>query len=236
MWLRKYQTTRRFETAEALLRSCELVASFDGTLRIRPTGPTLSYPELHAILRRIRPDRAGRRFDEVIFDFDAIQAITAPWTLLVALLIDFARQTKVHCRIVSLRGQPAAIARFLRIAELLSLLQTHEGSGVTSAEADSPGNEGGFLPTNGSVSQMKLDGPRPVEAPSDEPPQEGHAFDTSKLPKGDPGGLNPIFVNGIPLSRRKKNSDSCKNYPPSRDWSLNASGFADEASHLEAFR
>ncbi len=84
-----------------------------GVLQVRGRGPTLKYREIREISGRLLSERVHETLSEIVFDFGNVHELEAPWTPVVAQLIDFARRSKAACKITALHGQPAAIVRLL---------------------------------------------------------------------------------------------------------------------------
>ncbi len=80
-----------------------------GVLRVLLTGPRLDVRELDAMVKRLRDVIAGDTPNEIVFDFTGVETIGPHWTLVLALLMRFARAIRTKCRVVSLHGQPAAV-------------------------------------------------------------------------------------------------------------------------------
>lgn len=113
---------RIIEEAEHLLDRWAFVFAEDGSLRIRPEGPTLEARELAGFLRLLADvfkDAPPRR---VVFDLGQVQYIGPRWTEVLALFIDFAERLPGRCRITSVHDQPAAAAGLYRQSRVLSEL------------------------------------------------------------------------------------------------------------------
>ncbi len=92
----------------------------DGTLRIVPQGPSLRFEELRGVIARLRADCvSGRLPEHVVFDFGEIDSIEHHWTATFAILISFARSVPSRIQIVSLHGQPAAVAALFNLDQTL---------------------------------------------------------------------------------------------------------------------
>jgi anti-anti-sigma regulatory factor len=105
--------TRSNRGNERATGSWTLAMPSPGVLRVRNHGPELRYDQVRDIAERLLAERVDRTLAEVVFDFQDVQAIEAPWTPVVAQLIDFARRSNASCRITALNGQPAAIIGLL---------------------------------------------------------------------------------------------------------------------------
>ncbi len=111
-------------SAEQLLARWRFAASADGRLWVQPAGRRLSAADLVTFLQRIRRADSSVRFREVVFDLSEVESIGPQWTLVLALLMDFARRVEARCTIVSLHGQPAAAAAlYHHNRELMSLIE-----------------------------------------------------------------------------------------------------------------
>ena len=84
-----------------------------GVLHVRKRGPALRYEEIRKIAQGLLAQQLDQTLSEIVFDFSNVREIVAPWTPVVAQLIDFARQSHAACRITALHGQPAAIVALL---------------------------------------------------------------------------------------------------------------------------
>lgn len=84
-----------------------------GVLEVRKCGPGLRYEEIREIAERLLAEQLDQTLSEIVFDFGNVREIAAPWTPVVAQLIDFARQSQASCRVRALHGQPAAIVSLL---------------------------------------------------------------------------------------------------------------------------
>jgi hypothetical protein len=135
MWTRRDTTASTPETTENNWRldHWRFVGSADGLLRIRPVGPTLSCSELEDILGRLREEETG--LAEVVFDFQTIRSVEGPWTLMIALLIDFARRTNARCVITRLDGQLASVVALYRLRHVVGALFDRQESPTSSGIA-----------------------------------------------------------------------------------------------------
>jgi anti-anti-sigma regulatory factor len=106
-----------------LLDVCDLAAAADGRLWIRPLAPILTAAELGEILPVLKTSELGATFQEIVFDLSRVEMMGPQWTVILAMLMDFARQTTVRCRIASLKDQPAAVVGLYRLStELMRLI------------------------------------------------------------------------------------------------------------------
>ena len=120
-------TDSNVAAAERLLSRFGFVVSADGVLRIRPIGPVLSYDELDVVLKRVTDEGADQYVAEIVLDFGTVEWVEVPWTAVFARLIDFARRTRVRCRLAALHGQPAAVVSFFSGDRVIrSLLRVRE--------------------------------------------------------------------------------------------------------------
>lgn len=107
--------------SEQALGRCRFAVS-TGSLRVQPAGPRLSSEDTARLLGQLRGWQARGDLKEVVFDLSQIETIGPQWTVVLALLIGFARSIKARCRIVSLHGQPAAVVGLYRRNRDVALL------------------------------------------------------------------------------------------------------------------
>ena len=125
------------DEAERLLGRWRLTVSSAGSLWVQPVGPTLRHEELAKLIERLRGSSGNGGVKEIVFDLRRVETIETPWTLVLALLIGFARSTGARCRIVSLHGQPAAVVGLYRCnCDVASLVADQKAS--RSATRDEP--------------------------------------------------------------------------------------------------
>ena len=99
-------------------------SSADGMLHVQPAGPTLTHDEIAAMIRELRDRYCATACSEVLFDLSRVETIEPQWTLVLALLIAFARTVTARCRLVGLHGQPAAVIElYRRNRDVASLVQ-----------------------------------------------------------------------------------------------------------------
>ena len=124
-WRNNARHTRKKEPcSNGLSESDQFTVLRNGILHVHLPGPIISYDRLKLVVDWLATWTRGE-IREVIFDFDAVEVIKEPWTLVWALLIYFARQTNLICRVRSLHEQPAAtIQLFHRNRDLLQLIST----------------------------------------------------------------------------------------------------------------
>ncbi len=109
--------------ADQLLTTCLFVATDDGVLEVRPLEATLASVEFAAILRPLEDSDAVQGLKEVVFDLRNVEVIGPRWTIVLAMMIDFAQRLAARCRLVSLNEQPAAVASLYRSSpELMRLI------------------------------------------------------------------------------------------------------------------
>jgi len=131
----KTDCQREYEGERALAwtgRFC-VIADVAGTLCIRPLCKTLDPGELAVALAAINQPAVLDGLSDVVFDLGGVETITPGWTLVMAMLINFARHTNVACHVVGLRGQPAAVAFIYRRNPELMRLISCGPTGATAA-------------------------------------------------------------------------------------------------------
>lgn len=112
------------DNAEQIMARWSFAIEAGGVLAIRPTGHALAAAELSDFLQRVSAACRNEMVDEVVFDLSEVEVIGPQWTLVLALLIDFARNVDARCRVVALQGQPAAAASlYRRNRELMGLIE-----------------------------------------------------------------------------------------------------------------
>lgn len=100
-----------------------LVAHDDGSLHIRPLAATLEFGELHNLLDCLCLSATFGDVREVVFDLSLVSNLGPNSTLIWAMLMSFARQARITCRLKGLSGGPAAVASmYRRNRELMALL------------------------------------------------------------------------------------------------------------------
>ncbi len=108
---------------ESVLDRWQFAASAEGSLWIRPSGPDLSEDDLGGFLRLLRDVCLDSPPDEIIFDLEHVDYIGPRWTVVMAMLLEFAEGLEARCLIASAHGQPAAVAEFYsrnrKIAEMI---------------------------------------------------------------------------------------------------------------------
>lgn len=94
----------------------------DGLLRIQAMDAELRSADLHALLTSVTC--AGLDgWSRIEIDFSCVRGIGAQWSLVWAMIMDFARKVRGNCRLIGLQGEPAAMASMYRCnRELMSLL------------------------------------------------------------------------------------------------------------------
>lgn len=102
------------DSSDNLLNTCEFTVSTDGFLRIRPLGAVLTIDRLAKIIGRLCDSDGLMDWKDIVFDLGLVEVIGPRWTVLLAMIINFARSVTARCRLVSLNGQPAAAAALYR--------------------------------------------------------------------------------------------------------------------------
>ncbi|MBN2559301.1 MAG: hypothetical protein JXQ75_00015 [Phycisphaerae bacterium] len=119
------KTSTTVAGSDSILNTCHFVASESGALRIQPLGTTLTSDQMSGIISRLSHSDCVEGLKEIVFDLSHVSMIGPRWTVVFAMIIDFARKVAAHCRLVALNDQPAAAAAlFRRNAELMGLM-TH---------------------------------------------------------------------------------------------------------------
>ncbi len=163
--------------AEHLLRRWRFAANAAGALWIQPIGPTLSHEELGEFLERLRRDGVEVRLGEIVFDLSRIETIGPHWTTVLALLIKFARDVTVRCRVVSFHGQPAGVVGLYHRNREVAALVTDRG--------ESSGNR--VVDTRTGRCEMPVwGGHQPRSEPANSVVCASHQVQRSHLP-----GVNP---------------------------------------------
>jgi anti-anti-sigma regulatory factor len=119
------RSKRRTTTDDSckILSVCHLVACDNGTLHLQPLSATLTTAELAEIIRCLSRVSVTENLKEIVFDLRHVEVIGPQWTVVLAMLIDFARRLDAKCRLISLNEQPAAAASlYRRSAELMKLI------------------------------------------------------------------------------------------------------------------
>ncbi|MFH1419356.1 MAG: hypothetical protein ABII12_13865 [Planctomycetota bacterium] len=97
-----------------LLKRWRFTASDRGAIWVQPIGSTLS-PEELAGLFALLAQSGDPTFPKVmLLDLAGVKIVGNQYTLLLALIKDFARSIHAACRIISARGQPLSAACFYR--------------------------------------------------------------------------------------------------------------------------
>lgn len=110
-----------------------LVAGDNGAIHVHALLPTLTAEEISLVLASLARPEILDGLTEITFELGCVESIPHNWTLLLAMLMNFARhvrrsesrpgRTGVRCRVVGLQAQPAAAAMLYRgNAELMNLL------------------------------------------------------------------------------------------------------------------
>lgn len=128
MFSSKTKTPATIDETCKILSVCQLVACDSGTLHVQPLAATLSTAELAEIIRCLSRASVTDGLQEIVFDLRHVKLIGPQWTIVLAMLIQFARCFAAKCRLVSLNEQPAAAASlYRRNSELMKLItwETH---------------------------------------------------------------------------------------------------------------
>src|ERR1043166_2354161 len=83
-------------------------ATATGTLEVQARGSTLSPEVTSSLLAYLSRVNILSGFSEIVFDLRNVRAITPNWTLVLAMIMNFARYAGLRCRVVGLQAQPAA--------------------------------------------------------------------------------------------------------------------------------
>lgn len=98
-------------------------ATLNAVLRIKPEAEILTSDAMRTIIEDARRSGRTATAQVVIFDFSNVKQIGPQWTVVWAMIIDFARSLNATCRVESLTGQPAATAAlFRRSRELTNMI------------------------------------------------------------------------------------------------------------------
>jgi len=98
-------------------------ATRSNTLRIKLEVEILTVANLRMALDAACKALAATRVQTVVFDFNGVKQIGPQWTVVWAMIIDFARGLRAECHVESLSGQPAATASlFRRSREMTSMI------------------------------------------------------------------------------------------------------------------
>jgi hypothetical protein len=85
-----------------------------GVLHVRGLTSSLCYEDVRGMTERLLGAGIDQMLAEIVFDFRGVREFRAPWTPVVAKLIDFARRSRAVCRLIALEGQPAAIVSLFK--------------------------------------------------------------------------------------------------------------------------
>lgn len=111
-------------TAERIMACWQFAVIDSESLWIRPTGSTLDAGELAEFVERVSASCREGRIAGCVFDLGGVDDLGPQWTVTLALLIKLARNLSVRCRVVGLRGRPAAAALlYRRNRELMDLVE-----------------------------------------------------------------------------------------------------------------
>jgi|GEM_PF-1749563 len=126
MWRRasESESSQILGRAEALLGRWRYSLTARGALCIEPVGPELAAEEIGGFLRLLLDVFATEPPTEVIFDLGQVEQLGPSWTLVLAMLIDFAQKIDAPCSIAGVHGQPAAAASLYNRSPLVARLLT----------------------------------------------------------------------------------------------------------------
>ena len=123
MFPSRSKTRTTTDDGNKILNVCHLVACDNGTLHVQPLAATLTTAELAEIIGCLSRASATEGLKEIVFDLRHVEVIGPQWTVVLAMLIDFARRLDAKCKLISLNEQPAAAASlYRRSAELMKLI------------------------------------------------------------------------------------------------------------------
>ena len=124
MWRRasKNELNQILSNAEALLGRWHFSLTTRGALLIEPAGPDLAAEEIGGFLRLLLDVFAAEPPTEVIFDLGQVEQLGPSWTLVLAMLIDFAQKIDAPCSIAGVHGQPAAAASLYNQSPMVARL------------------------------------------------------------------------------------------------------------------
>lgn len=103
------QTSRLSDAASRTLRHAVVSRDSKATLIVRPTTGVLTTAAAKELLSDLAATGLAKEATRVVFDLAAVTQLGPQWTVVVALLIDFARRIPAACEMVNLSGQPAAV-------------------------------------------------------------------------------------------------------------------------------
>jgi len=110
--------------AEALLGRWRYSLTSRGALCIEPVGPELAAEEIGGFLRLLLDVFSAEPPTEVIFDLGQVEHLGPSWTLVLAMMIDFAQKIDAPCSIAGVHGQPAAAASLYNRSPMVAQLLT----------------------------------------------------------------------------------------------------------------
>ena len=85
-----------------------------GVLHVRGRAASLCYEDVRGLTERLLCAQIDKTLSEIIFDFRGVRELRAPWTPVLAKLIDFARRSRAVCRLIASEGQPAAVVNLFK--------------------------------------------------------------------------------------------------------------------------
>lgn len=100
---------------ENLLNRFCFLALDSGSMGVQPTTSTLNPGDVADVLAGLLLNDVLSGLSEVVFDLSRVETIAPNWTLVLAMLIDFARKAGMPCRVIGMQAQPAAAAAMYRM-------------------------------------------------------------------------------------------------------------------------
>lgn len=109
--------------AGALLDRWEFAAGPE-RIDVRPRSAAVTAADLAWLTKRLVAAESSLPAKEIVFDFSAVEQIGPRWTVVLAMLVHLAQRLSARCRIVELRGQPAAaVGLYRRSSALMALVR-----------------------------------------------------------------------------------------------------------------
>jgi hypothetical protein len=99
---------------ERLLDHCFFALTESATLTVRPTDAVLTPEGLERLVIALRRGQLAGRISKIIFDLAEVRAFGPRWTVVLAMLIAFARSVGVPCHVQVAGGQPASVLDLYR--------------------------------------------------------------------------------------------------------------------------
>jgi hypothetical protein len=106
---RQPETERIAADAGRFLDAWQIDLPQPGILLVKPLRPGLTYADLLDLVNRLLASEVLGDA-ALFFDCSELRSIETPWTAVFALWLHLARLAPRGCRLVSLSGQPAAMA------------------------------------------------------------------------------------------------------------------------------